>query len=98
MGRMRLDIDAIQSFAKSIAGRISEFDNAVSRTNTLNNSITASWKGKSKEAYEAFSQNIMLNQQQMREIIEMFREYAVETASTFDEVDAECAALIRNSF
>ncbi|MCR4609910.1 MAG: WXG100 family type VII secretion target [Eubacterium sp.] len=98
MGNIRMDIDSILNFKQAIAGKIQEFDEAISRTNSLNTNIAASWKGQAKDAYMSVSQNMMINQQSMREILNCFQDFANTAVVSFETVDAECAAMINNSF
>ncbi|HOR21123.1 MAG TPA: WXG100 family type VII secretion target [Ruminococcus sp.] len=98
MGNIRMDIESILNFKQAIGEKIQEFDEAISRTNALNNNIAASWSGQAKEAYMNVSQNMMINQQSMREILNRFYEFANTAAVSFDTIDAECAQMINNSF
>lgn len=98
MGRIRVDMDSLRNFGNALNNRINEFAGIVSQVDALNNSIMQSWEGDAKTAYNQMASSFAVRQQELKDILGVFKGYAMDTSVKFEEMDAACASRIRNSF
>ncbi len=98
MSRIRVDGDSLRDHVTALNGRISEYEALNGRLEGLSNSIQSSWSGDAKAAFERMMSQYITQVRSLEEILQMFREYARDTADRFESADAECASRILNSF
>ena len=96
--RTRVEIDSLRNFASTIDGRIQEYETLNDRMASMKDSIIASWKGESSDAFGEMMGNYVVQAGKLVEILTEFKNYAQKAADLFDSVDNECAAKIRSSF
>lgn len=98
MGRIRVDMDSLRSFGNALNNRINEFAGVVAQVDALNSSIMQSWEGEAKVAYNQMASSFAVRQQELQDILGVFKGYAMDTSVKFEELDKACAARIRSSF
>lgn len=98
MARIRIDGDTLRDHAATLTGRFSEYEALNARLEGLSDSIQSSWSGDAKTAFEQLMSQYITQVKSLENILQMFRQYAQDTADRFESTDAECAARIRSSF
>lgn len=98
VARIRIDGDSLRDRAAALNGRFSEYEALNARLESLSDSIQSSWSGDAKIAFEKLMSHYITQVKSLEGILQMFRQYAQDTAGRFESADAECAARIRGSF
>lgn len=98
MSRIRIDGDSLREHVAALNGRFAEYEALTARLEGLSNSIQGSWSGDAKTAFEQMMSQYITQVKSLEGILQMFREYASDTAERFESADAECASRIRSSF
>lgn len=98
MAIINIDYDGLMQQASAIGGISASYESLNTRLKSLRIKVNDGWEGEASKAFGDMMQKYINQSQHMKEILDLFRSYATDTASSFQEVDQRCAAMIRNSF
>ncbi len=98
MSNIRIDYDGLAQQSAALKQYASEYESLSTRMKNMTEQIGASWEGNAAAAFVQVMQQYQQQGAAISEIIRTIQGYADSTSSSFQSVDAECAAMIRNSF
>lgn len=98
MAHIKIDYDGLMQQASVIGGISASYESLNTRLKALEQKVTDGWEGEASRAFGDMMQKYIKQSHHMKEIIDLFRGYATDATSSFQEVDQRCAAIIRNSF
>ncbi len=98
IGKVLVDIAALQGNEKSIEQYISRLEALNSRLETLLGKIEASWEGESSKAYLNLMRGYAAQAANMVTVLQEFKSYVGKAHSLFETKDKAAASRINGSF
>lgn len=98
MSRIRIDFDGLAQQSAALKNHAETYGSMCTRMKNMSEQAASSWEGEAAAAFTEIMQKYLQQGAAITEIIQTIQEYAAITSNSFQSIDQECAALIRNSF
>ena len=98
IGKIVVDIAALQGNEKSIDQYISRLEALNGRLETLLGRIEASWEGESSKAYLTLMRGYAAQAANMVKVLQEFKNYVANAHNLFESKDKASASRINSSF
>lgn len=98
MSHIKIDYDGLAQQSAALKNYESTYQALCTRMKNISDEISSTWEGEASEAFKETMQTYLQQGTAITEIIKNIHGYADTISSSFQSVDQECAALIRNSF
>ena len=98
MAKITVDVEALRSNKSVLDTRIQEIEQYNGELKTLIEQIKSGWSGKSADSYYTMMWMYTKHAEEMKHVLEQFRDYVNTAANKFETMDQNAATRIRNSF
>lgn len=98
MSRINIDYDGLSQQASALKNHMDAYESLCTRMRNMTEQVSSTWEGSAATAFTGLMQQYLQQGASITEIIGLMKGYADTTSSSFQNVDQECANLIRSSF
>ncbi|KUH58396.1 hypothetical protein AUL39_05165 [Tractidigestivibacter scatoligenes] len=98
MSRITIDFEGLTDAVNRMNSAIESYSSLNSNLGSVVQGIGDSWGGQAANAYTEVMSQYMKQANQMVDVLDAFKQYAGSVESDFQNLDQQCAQMIRNAF
>jgi WXG100 family type VII secretion target len=98
MALIRIDYDGLAQQSSALKNHASTYESLCASMKDVATGVSDTWTGEAASAFTELMAQYLQQGSIISEIIQTIQGYADTTSNSFQNVDQECATLIRNSF
>lgn len=98
MSKISIDFEGLSQAVNRMSGTIESYSSLNGNLSSVVQGISDSWGGQAATAYVNVMGQYIKQANQMVDVLNAFRQYAGSVESDFQNLDDQCAQMIRNAF
>lgn len=98
MAHIKIDYDGLAQQSAALKNHAATYESLCTRMKNMSDQISSGWSGSAADEFAQLMEQYRQQGKVITEILRTIQGYTDTTGNSFQNVDQECANLIRNSF